>query len=74
MTRPRNAIYRYSGSGPTFGHGYDIHIADNANSNRYSYTGFGDSYSVPGEVQDSVTILAGTYYFKPDDWEVFYLA
>ncbi|KAL9961743.1 hypothetical protein ACROYT_G030749 [Oculina patagonica] len=67
------AIYRYSGYGPTFGHGWDIYIADNANNNNNSYTSFGSAYSVPSGVQSSSTILAGTYNFSPDDWEVFYL-
>ena len=67
------AIYRGSGHGPTFGAGYDIYIADNANSNTDSYTNFGHSYSVPSRVQDPHTILAGTNKFTPDEVEVFYL-
>jgi len=73
VTRPSNAIYRHSSYGPTFGNGHDIYIANNANSNTNSYTDFGYSYSVPSEVQDKKTILAGTYKFTPDEVEVFYL-
>ena len=74
MTR-KYAIYRYSGFGPTFGAGFDIYIANNANSNTNSYTNFGvyNYYSVPSGVQDQKTILAGTYKFTPDEVEVFYL-
>ncbi|XP_078383750.1 uncharacterized protein LOC144666229 [Oculina patagonica] len=73
VTKPQYAIVRNSGFGPTFGGGYDIRIANNANSNTNSYTNFGHSYSVPSGVQDKKTILAGTEYFTPDEVEVFYL-
>ncbi|XP_073249633.1 uncharacterized protein [Porites lutea] len=68
------AIYRYSSYGPTFGDGHDIYIADNANQNTGSYNNFGTSYSLPNNVTDRYTILAGTRYFSPDEVEVFYLA
>ena len=68
------AIYRYSSYGPTFGDGHDIYIADNANQNTSSYNNFGTSYSLPNNVTDRYTILAGTRYFSPDEVEVFYLA
>ena len=73
VANPSKAIVRTS-SGPTFGNGYDIYIADNANSNSDSYTDFGkyNDYSVPGGVQDKSTILAGTREFTPDEMEVFY--
>ena len=58
---------------PVFGHGHDLHISDNANSNTGSYTGFGASYALPSGVQDSSTILAGTYKFTPGEVEVLYL-
>ena len=74
VTIPGYAIYRRSGYGPAFGYGGNIHIADQANSNANSFTRFGHFYSVPSGVTDPQTILAGSYYFTPDDWEVFYLA
>ena len=74
VSDPSTAVYWRLGYGPTFGIGHDIHIANNANSNQKSYTRFGTSYSVPSGVQDRRTILAGTSYFTPNDWEVFYLA
>ena len=75
VTNPSQAIYRSSGSGPVFGNGWDIYIADNANSNTNSYSDFGEykDYFVPSGVQDKNTILAGTNYFTPDEVEVFYL-
>lgn len=71
----RHAIGRYPGFGPTFGHGHDIYIADNANSNNKSYTNFSyhNDYPVPSAVRDGKTVLAGTYHFTPDEVEVFYL-
>ena len=73
VTIPSYGIRQYSSFGPTFGGGYDINIANNANSNTDSYTYFGYSYSVPSGVQDRKTLLAGTYHFTPDEVEVFYL-
>ena len=73
VTNTSLAIYREPGYGPTFGGGHDIYIADNANQNANSYTNFGSSYSLPNEVTDRYTILAGTRYFSPDEVEVFYL-
>jgi len=75
VAKPSNAIYRTSSYGPTFGTGWDIYIANNANSNINPYTDFGETnvYSVPSGVQDQYTILAGTRYFTPDQVEVFYL-
>ena len=73
VASPTRVIRHYSSYGPTFGRGYDIYIANNANSNTNSYTNFGHSYSVPSGVQDKTTILAGTHYFTPDEVEVFFL-
>jgi len=75
VTKPLCAIYRDSNYGPTFGNGWDIYIAYNANSNTNSYSDFGeyDVYSVPSGVQSKYTILAGTRNFTPDEVEVFYL-
>ena len=73
VTRPERAIHRSSAYGPIFGSG-NIFIADRANSNSISYAHLGFSYSVPSGVTDQKTILAGSYSFTPDDWEVFYLA
>ena len=74
---PSYAISCRSDLGPTFGRGYDIHIANNANANTNSYTDLDDpdegkTYLAPQGTQDRKTILAGTNKFSPDDWEVFY--
>ena len=74
VREPSRAICHCSSYGPTFGDGYDIRIANNANQNTNSYTAFGDSYSLPNGVRNSGTILAGTFFFSPDEVEVFYLA
>ena len=66
------AIYRHQGYGPTFGNGWDIYISDNSNSNSDSYTHL-SNYETPKGADKPTTILSGTQYFSPDDWEVFYL-
>ncbi|XP_073252112.1 uncharacterized protein [Porites lutea] len=71
VRRPDKAIYRWPGYGPCFG--IDIFIANNASSNSYSYALLLWAYPAPAAVQDKYTILAGTYYFSPDEVEVFYL-
>jgi len=73
VNNPSQAIYIYSSSGPTFGGGADIHIANNANNNTVSHSHFGHSYSVPSGVKERKKILAGATHFKPDEVEVFYL-
>jgi len=75
VTNPSRAIYRRLSYGPTFGGGFDIYIANNANSNTNSFSDFGESndYSVPSGVQNKYTILAGSRNFTPEEVEVFYL-
>lgn len=75
VKKPYRAMYRHSSYGPIFGSGHDIYIANNANSNRNSQANFGYNsvYSVPSDVQNKQTLLAGSHPFTPDDWEVFYL-
>ena len=64
------AIYRSSHFGPRFG--YDVNIADNADSNSYSRARLGDYYSVPPAVKDQNTVLAGTKYLSLR-WKYFIL-
>ena len=71
VRRPDWAIYRVSGYGPVFG--YDIYIANNANSSSYSEAVLGRDYPASAAVQNRYTILAGTMSFSPDEVEVFYL-
>ena len=71
---PKNAIYKRKSYGPTFGGGLEIYISNNANSNTKSYTHLGGGfYSVPSGVQNTQTILVGSFNFTPDEVEVFYL-
>ncbi|KAL9962235.1 hypothetical protein ACROYT_G031317 [Oculina patagonica] len=70
------ASYGCSRYGPSFGDGFDIHIATYASSNRNSYSRLGYSYNLPaGQSFDSSftqSFLAGSYTFQPDEVEVFY--
>ena len=68
---PDMAINRVSGYGPIFG--FNIHIKNDANNNNNSYARLGWYYPAPAAVQNPNTILAGTFYFSPDEVEVFYL-
>ena len=82
--RPPGAAYSYdraihscSSYGPTFGSGSsDIYIATEASSNANSYSDLGYTYNPPsGYIHSSEfarTFLAGSYYFQPDEVEVFY--
>ena len=71
VRRPDWAIYGGSWRGPVFG--FDIYIADYANSNSRSFARLGRAYPAPAAVQNRHTILAGTLRFSPDEVEVFYL-
>ena len=72
VLKSQYAIYRDQGYGPTFGVGWAIYISDNSNSNNDSYT-YLKNYETPKGANKPTTILSGTQYFSPDDWEVFYL-
>ena len=67
---PAKAIYRAPQHAISFGTGNDLKLIKGSDS---SYARFGNSYSVPADVQDPDTILAGTLHFTPDEVEVFYL-
>jgi hypothetical protein len=73
----QHAIYTNAGYGPTFGGGYDIHIANNANATTGSYTSPGYYYQAPSGYSRGSTkarnLLAGTPQFTPDEVETFYL-
>lgn len=66
---PKCALYSHENYGPTFGRGYDIHVADSANVNCNSFSTlatFADS-----KHGGSATLLGGTEYFMVCDFEVF---
>ena len=66
----RNAIYMSSSYGPSFGAGPFLYIFGQSLSKAV----IGDPYSAPKEVQNKQTVLAGTPFFTPDNYEVFHLA
>lgn len=76
VKNPEKATYNNKFIGPTFGTD-DIRIdrspsqpeADKSGS----VTNFGNDYSLPSNVQNPQTILAGKNRFQPDEIEVFYL-
>ncbi|XP_044170222.1 uncharacterized protein LOC122954272 [Acropora millepora] len=73
----REAIYTCRIYGPTFGQRGDIHISNNAASNRNSYTYCGDTYHLPPGYSSSGYSCrfyagGGSNYFTPTDVEVFY--
>lgn len=52
----------------------DFHIADNSNTNQYSYSDFGSSYyhqDYQEDTERAKTILAGSYNFQTVEIEVF---
>ena len=73
-----HSIYDCSSYGPTFGGGFDIHIANYASSSSSSYANLGHTYSPPSGYNYSSTFartfLAGgsNYRFTPDEVETFY--
>jgi hypothetical protein len=65
------AICCYTGYGPRFGGGHDIHVYDNCNANNYSYTcGFGDTYNNNTGL-DGKTFFTGAPNFTANAIEVF---
>ncbi|XP_028392016.1 uncharacterized protein LOC114516676 [Dendronephthya gigantea] len=69
------AIYREPFSGASFGNGYDLFISSNANRNQDSYSNLGYTYQPPPGYKPGTpqtrALLAGSYYFKPSEIEVF---
>ena len=73
---PDKAIYHASSYGPTFGGGNDLYIADNCDKNTNSRSNLGFIYKppagyIPGTPK-AWSLLAGSYNFKVDEYEVFY--
>ena len=74
VSSPQHAIYRSSGDGPTFSGGHDSNISNNANSHIGSYTNFHNSYClISSGVQNTKTVLAGSYGLALNEVEVVYL-
>jgi len=74
----QRATYDHYDYGPTFGTGNDIYIASYASSNANSYTNLGYAYSPPAGhsygTSFTQSFLAGSYTFRPDEVEVFYVS
>jgi hypothetical protein len=63
-----NAAY-----GPTFGDfggSHDLHIASNANTNTFSCTDLGNTYTLPAG-GGAKTFFTGAFNFQPAEYEVF---
>jgi hypothetical protein len=70
LSRLTQAIFCHSGSGPTFGSGHDIFIANECNATSENYTNFGHSY-VNDTGIDGKQVLLGEYAFTVKEVEVF---
>ena len=71
---PEKAIYASNSHLVIYGHGYDICIFDNCNTNNMSSSDFPHSYSCskyPSKSEESKAYLAGTNKFKVVDIEIF---
>ena len=73
---PDYAIYHTSSYGPTFGRGQDLLIVDNCDKITNCQSNLGRTYQTPaGYTYNTVqaqSLLAGSYVFKVDEYEVFY--
>jgi hypothetical protein len=70
----QRAIGCHSECGPTFGDGYDIRIANNANITKDSHSELGSSYLHPEYAQgtiEALRFLAGSHTFQLDEIEVY---
>ena len=67
----QNAIYCYSGYGPTFGAGHDLHICDNPQVNQQSYSNLGSTYQLLPGSEQAKNLLAGQFKFLITEIEVF---
>ena len=76
VNTPNHAIHSYPSWGPVFGGGHDLYISDNCHVNTGSYSNLGYTYKLPtgyvAGTDQAKRLLAGTYNFKVDEYEVFY--
>lgn len=77
IIKPEYAIYCYTGFGPRFGGGADIHISDLCDENRDSYVNFPSSFMCPEmseRNQQTTTMLCGAIKgnsFRVKEYEVY---
>jgi hypothetical protein len=69
---PRYAIYCSSSTGPMFGNGYDIYVANGCNANTSSYTHLGCGY-VNNTSINEYQVFTGKQHFTVKEIEVFTL-
>ena len=69
------AIYSGSNYGPTFGGGFDLYLPNSCHTNS-GYSNLGYTYRPPNWYRSGSyqarSVLAGSYYFTCDEYEVFY--
>ena len=74
--RKQYAIFSHEVYLPCYGGGLDIFLSSQANKKNDSYSYLGHTYEAPPgyeKNQDKTkNFLAGSYYFQPDDLEMFY--
>jgi len=74
---PENGSYSiqcFSTFGPTFGGGYDFHVADGSNKNIASFSNLGNSYKHPiyaPNSEEAKSFLAGSHNFQIDEIEIY---
>ena len=80
VTCPQFAVFSSFAFGPTFGDGYDLHIASDSNLNCKSFSCLAYAYKLRPVQADKVnaaatadTLLAGSRYFQTSEIEVFHL-
>ena len=61
----------YAAFGPSFGSGWDLYIANNANVNSHSHEKLGYAYTVPSGIRED-PFLTGNQYFTANEVETFY--
>jgi hypothetical protein len=67
------SIYCGADYGPTFGGGHDIHVCDQCNSSRNSYTNFDNNTYNNDTGLNRTTVFTGAYHFTVGEIEVFEL-
>ena len=65
------SVYDRATSGPSFGVGHDLHIADSANMNSNSYEWLGHTYTVPSGILND-PFLTGNTRFRANEIETLY--
>ena len=68
------SIQCFSTFGPTFGAGYDVHIADDSNKNMTSFSSLGNSYKHPlyeSNSNEAKSFLAGSHNFQVIEIEIY---